>query len=512
MSLRFSLMGPVRAWRDEEEIELGPRQQRAVLAALLLNNGVRLSNDQLIDMVWDDPTPSAVMALRTYMYKIRKALPELDLRSRDGGYTARAEIVDDCRGEPLEGLRGAYFDAQRVRLSDHRLKAREDCLERGLDVLGLQEHVAAFPLRERPRALLMRALYLDGRQGEALDHYHRARALLGEELGLEPGPELRRVHAQILSGGLTAPHRPEQLLPDLIDFTGRAEEIARALRTLPGTVGITGMRGSGKTVLATRIGHLVKGRYPDGQIFVRGGDVAGELLRAVGVENPVGDKAALWREKARGKRFLVVVDDVEDAADVRDLATPGSAMILTSVRRLHELPGVTWMTIAGLTEREAREFFRGILGPARADAEPEQVGKLLERLSRLPAPIRVVGGLLSSRPGWTIEMSVLQMERESKPADALPPYCAAMVAPMIAADQRLNDPERHLLRCFARQDTEVIDCHEAARMSGGDPGEIDLLLESLAAVHLIEPLVLGRYRLPRFVRLYFGLRTAALTG
>ena len=243
MSLRFSLMGPVRAWRDEEEIELGPRQQRSVLAALLLNNGVRLSNEQLIGMVWDDPTPSAVMALRTYMYKIRKALPELDLRSRDGGYTARAEIVDDCRGEPLEGLRGTYFDAQRVRLGDHRLKAREDCLERGLDVLELQEHVAAFPLRERPRALLMRALYLDGRQGEALDHYHRARALLDEELGLEPGPELRRVHAQILSGSLTAPHRPEQLLPDLVDFTGRAEEIARALRTLPGTVGITRMRG-----------------------------------------------------------------------------------------------------------------------------------------------------------------------------------------------------------------------------------------------------------------------------
>ncbi|WP_086801137.1 BTAD domain-containing putative transcriptional regulator [Streptomyces caniscabiei] len=512
MSLRFSLMGPVRAWRDEEEVELGPRQQRAVLAALLLNNGVRLSNDQLIGMVWDDPTPSAVMALRTYVYKIRKALPELDLKSRDGGYTARAEIVDDCGGEPLEGLRGAYFDAQRVRLGDHRLKTREDCLERRPDVLELQAHVAAFPLRERPRALLMRALYLEGRQGEALDHYHRARALLGEELGLEPGPELRRVHAQILSGELTAPRRPEQLLPDLIDFTGRAEEIARALRTLPGTVGITGMRGSGKTVLATRIGHLVKGRFPDGQIVVRGEDVAGELLRAVGVENPAGDKAALWREKARGKRFLVVVDDVRDAESVRDLATPGSALILTSVRRLHELPGVTWVQIAGLTEREAREFFRRTIGPARADAEPEQVGALLERFSRLPAPIRVVAGKLASRPDWTIGMFLAQLDRERQPTGALPSDCVAMLAPMIAADQRLSDPERHLLLCFARQDTEVIDSQEAARMSGADPGEIERMLESLAGVHLIEPLVLGRYRLPRFVRLYFVLRTPALTG
>ncbi|MCE7051383.1 BTAD domain-containing putative transcriptional regulator [Streptomyces purpurascens] len=502
-------MGPVRAWRDEEEIELGPRQQRAVLAALLLNNGIRLSNDQLIGMVWDDPTPSAVMALRTYVYKIRKTLPELNLKSQDGGYTVRAEIVDDCRGEPLEGLRSAYFDAQRLRLGDYRLKAREDCLERELDVLELQKHVAAFPLRERPRALLMRALYLEGRQGEALDHFHQVRALLVEELGLEPGPELHKVHAQILNGDLTLPRRPEQLVPDLIDFTGRAEEIAQALRTLPGTVGITGMRGSGKTALATRIGHLVKGRFPDGQIFVRGRDVANELLRAVGVENPVGDKAALWREKARGKRFLVVVDDVQDAATVRDLATPGSAMILTSVRRLHELPGVTWLKIAGLTEPEAREFLRKALGPVRADAEPEQAEVLLERLSRLPHPIRVIGGKLSSRPHWTIEMVLLQMERDSRLTDVIPSDCAAMMAPLIAAEKQLSDPERRMLMCFARQDAEVIDSHQAAEMSGVDAGEIELVLESLAGVHLIEPLVLGRYRLPRFVRLCFGLRAAA---
>lgn len=511
MSLRFSLMGPVRAWRDEEEVELGPRQQRAVLAALLLNNGIRLSNDQLINMVWDNPTPSAVMALRTYVYKIRKTLPELNLKSRDGGYTVRAEIVEDCRGEPLEGLRSAYFDAQRVRLGDHRLKAREDCLERELDVLELQKHVAAFPLRERPRALLMRALYLEGRQGEALDHFHRARALLNEELGLEPGPELREVHARILNGELTPPRRPEQMLPDLTDFTGRAEEIAQALRTLPDTVGITGMRGSGKTALATRIGHLVKGRFPDGQIFVRGGDVAGELLRAVGVENPTGDRAALWREKARGKRFLVVADDVQDAAAVRDLATPGSAMILTSVRRLNELPGVTWLEIAGLTGREAREFFRKVLGPVRADAESEQAEVLLERLSRLPHPIRVIGGRLSSRPHWTIEMMLLQMERSSRLTNVVPPDCVAMLAPLIEAEKQLSDPERHMLSCFARQDAEVIDSHEAAEMSGADPGEIELVLESLADVHLIEPLVLGRYRLPQFVRLCFRLHAAAFS-
>ncbi|MEV6241618.1 BTAD domain-containing putative transcriptional regulator [Lentzea sp. NPDC051838] len=512
MSLRFSLMGPVRAWRDDEEIDLGPRQQRAVLAALLLNNGIRLSNDQLIGMVWDDPTPSAVMALRTYMYKIRKTLPELNLKSKDGGYTLRAELVDDCRGEPLEGLQGTYFEAHRVRLAEHRLKAREEWLERELDTLELQKHVAAHPLRERPRALLMHALFQEGRQAEALDHFHQARALLNEELGLEPGPELRRVHAQILKGDLTVPRRPEQLPSSLPDFTGRSAEIAQALRTLPNTVGITGMSGSGKTALATHIAHLAKYDYPDGQIFVRGRDVANELLRAVGVENPNGDKAALWREKARGRRFLIVVDDVQDPSQLQDLHTPGSAMILTSVRRWNGLPGVTWLTIAGLTEPEAREFFRKVLDPARIDAESDTAEVVLERVSRMPNPIRVLGGKLSGRPHWTVAMLLAQMEREERLGTSIPSDCRAVLAPMIKAEKELTDPEKHLLQCFARRDADVIDVCEAAEMAGIEAGAIEYVLESLADVHLIEPLVLGRYRLPRFVRLYFGWRIPALTS
>jgi DNA-binding SARP family transcriptional activator len=512
MSLRFSLMGPVRAWRDDEEIDLGPRQQRAVLAALLLNNGVRLSNDQLIGMVWDDPTPSAVMALRTYMYKIRKTLPELNLKSKDGGYTVRAEIIDDCRGEPLEGLQGAYFEAQRVRLGEHRLKAREDWLERELDTLELQKHVAAYPLRERPRALLMYALYREGRQAEALDQFHQARALLNDELGLEPGPDLRKVHAEILKGDLHPPRRPDQLPPDIADFTGRVQEIAQALQTLPGTVGITGMHGSGKTTLATRIGHLTKHRFKDGQIFVRSRDVANELLRAVGVENPTGDKAALWREKARGKRFLIIIDDVQDAASVRELATPGSAMILTSVRRLNELPGVTWVKAGGLTEQEAHEFFRKIVGPRWIEAEPEQAAEVLSRLSHLPNAIRVVGGKLAARPNWTIAMLLAQMERKTRLGDAVPSDCRAVLAPMVKAEQQLTDEERHLLQCFARRDSDVIDLCEASEMSGTEAGAIEYVLESLADVHLIEPMVLGRYRLPQLVRLYFGWRAPALTS
>lgn len=508
MSLRFSLMGPVRAWRDDDEVDLGPRRQRAVLAALLLNNGVRLSNEQLAAMVWDDPAPGAVVALRTYVYKIRKALPELDLRSKDGGYAVRAEVVHDCSGEPLEGLQGEYFEAQRVRLAEHRLRAREEWLERELDVLALQEHVAAHPLRERPRALLMTALYRDGRQAEALDQFHQARALLNEELGVEPGPELREVHARILRGDLGLSRRPEQLPPDT-GFTGRAREIARLLEILPGTAGITGMHGSGKTALAVRVGHLVRDRFPDGQIFVSGPDVAGELLRAVGVENPVGDKAALWRRVARGKRFLVVVDDLRDPAALRDLRVPGPAMIITSVRRWNELPGVTWTTIAGLAPDEAGELFRSVAGVGPEDEEA--VAGILARVSHLPVPVRVLAGKLAARPHWTAAMLLRQMHRESVLGDAVPSDCTAVLAPMIKADARLTEDERRLLAHFSRRGG-VIDLGEAAAELGDSIGTTEVLLEALADVHLIEPLELCRYRVPEFVQLFYGLRTLAPTS
>jgi energy-coupling factor transporter ATP-binding protein EcfA2 len=357
----------------------------------------------------------------------------------------------------------------------------------------------------------MHALFREGRQAEALDQYHQARALLNDELGLEPGPELRKIHAQILNGDLFLPSRPEQLPPGLPDFTGRTAEIAAALRTLPRTVGITGMQGSGKTALAVHVAHLAKHQFPDGQIFVRSPDVANELLRAVGVENPRGDKGALWREKARGKRFLIVVDDV-DPAQIADLHTPGSAMILTSVRRLNELPGVTWLKIAGLTEGEAHQFLRRVLDPARADAEPDAVEQVLARMSYLPNPLRVLGGKLTGRPNWTVAMLLAQMERETQLGSAVPSDCRAVLAPMIKAEEQLTDEERHLLQCFARRGSDVIDIYEAAEMAGVEPGAIEYVLEALADVHLIEPLVLGRYRLPRFVRMYFGWRAPVLTS
>ena len=109
-------------------------------------------------------------------------------------------------------------------------------------------------------------------------------------------------------------------------------------------------------------------------------------------------------------------------------------------------------------------------------------------------------------------MLLRQMERETVLGEAMPSDCKAVLAPMVKADRQLTEEQRHLLACFARREADVITVCEAAEMSGGEVGRIDTVLESLADVHLIEPLELGRYRLPRFVQMYFGLRTLALTS
>jgi predicted ATPase/DNA-binding SARP family transcriptional activator len=242
--LRFAVLGPVRAWRGEAELDLGTPQQRTVLAVLLLAEGRQVSASALVDALWgSEPPKAAAGTLRTYISRLRQgmaagggqaviesagagyALPvpsdAVDLglfleRSaqartvRGNGETAKAAIfLRDAlalwQGEPLAGLPGEYAEAQRGRLTELQLAAMEDLL--GLEI-ELGEHVAAaaelrtlaaaHPLREQLSELLMLALYRAGRQADALAVFDRARRTLSEELGIDPGPGLQEMHQRIL--------------------------------------------------------------------------------------------------------------------------------------------------------------------------------------------------------------------------------------------------------------------------------------------------------------------------
>ncbi|MFE4701478.1 BTAD domain-containing putative transcriptional regulator [Streptomyces sp. NPDC056738] len=248
-SVRFAVLGPVRAWRGEREVDVGAPQQRAVLAALLLRRGRPVMLGELLDAVWgEEPPTAAVSVVRTYVSRLRKGLePERDataaprvivsvgdgyaLRIPEGALdlgvferrvaearklraagdpSAAADLLRAAlggwQGAALAGVPGPLAESEGSRLGEQRLTALE--LRLDVDVeLGRHGEVIAelaalagkFPLREGLCRLLMLALYRSGRQAEALAAYRATRGTLVSELGIEPGASLKDLHERILA-------------------------------------------------------------------------------------------------------------------------------------------------------------------------------------------------------------------------------------------------------------------------------------------------------------------------
>ncbi|MDQ7905081.1 BTAD domain-containing putative transcriptional regulator [Phytohabitans sp. ZYX-F-186] len=245
------------ARRGPAELELGSPQQRAVLAALLLQAGVPVSIQQLMETLWDDGAPrSAEATIRTYVYRLRRVLTpdgaappvirsagagylvdvrpeELDLATfrqlvgaaeaarREADTTGAADLLRRglalWNGEPLAGLPGQPMERYRANLAKLRLNALEALLAAEIDLGAyvsagdqLASLVAEHPLDERFRRLLMLALWRSGQQAEALAVYQDARDTLAAELGVDPGPELQALHLRILRAESPAPPVPTQ--------------------------------------------------------------------------------------------------------------------------------------------------------------------------------------------------------------------------------------------------------------------------------------------------------------
>lgn len=235
--MEFRILGPLEAYDAGRPVALGGSKQRGVLAILLTRAGEVVSRDRLIDDLWaGDPPPSAVSILQTYVSHLRKALGRDVVVTRASGYAVdlagheldlvRFErLLDEARGQPpavaaallREALglwRGPaladfryepFAQAEIARLEELRVAALERRIEAELElgrhaelVGDIEGLVRAHPLRERPRALLMRALYGAGRQAEALAVYQDARRVLVDQLGIEPSLELQELERAIL--------------------------------------------------------------------------------------------------------------------------------------------------------------------------------------------------------------------------------------------------------------------------------------------------------------------------
>ena len=228
--MNVRLLGPLEVRLEDGPVELGPRKQRAVLAMLALEPGRTVSADHLAEGLWgDEPPASAPKMVQLYISRLRRVLDGNDasIVTRGRGYELQLpedgvdavrfeRLLDESRarealalwrGEPLADLADEPFAAPEIRrLAELRLRASESAIDADLEagrhaeVIGeLDALVSANPLRERLHGQRMLALYRSGRQSEALEAYREARAGLVEEIGVEPGAELQRLHEQILA-------------------------------------------------------------------------------------------------------------------------------------------------------------------------------------------------------------------------------------------------------------------------------------------------------------------------
>jgi DNA-binding SARP family transcriptional activator/tetratricopeptide (TPR) repeat protein len=502
--LQFHVLGPLLVTAGDEPVRLGRGRLRTLLAILLLHPNEPVSVNHITERLWGDAPPvSPRSAIQTCVVRLRQALGggelietavegylirlsagQLDLTTFDGltraaeaataagdlagAHALLADAVRLWRGPALADIRSDLLHGRDLPLlAERRRRAEEAWAETGLRlgrhaevVPRLRDLVSSHPLHERFWAQLMTALYRSGRPAEALDAYQAVRRRLVEELGVDPGTELRRLHQAVLTGdpGLTAPARParparapaqtpapagdqipepaeaaeavvpRQLPPAVRGFTGRDTDLARldALLGGPGSgeqadavpiAVVAGTAGVGKSALAAQWARRVADRFPDGQLWVnlRGYDPDQPMtprqaltvfLRALGVPGsqiPVelDAQTGLYRSLLAGRRLLVVLDNANSPDQVRPLL-PGAPGCLVLVTSRDDLPGLvardgaTRVRLGRLSETDAVALLRRLLGPAAEPGAAAELTELAQLCARLPLALRIAAERISS--------------------------------------------------------------------------------------------------------------------
>ncbi|SNY69888.1 AfsR/SARP family transcriptional regulator [Paractinoplanes atraurantiacus] len=496
--LRLRILGPLRVLRGGDEVDAGPRQQRCLLAVLLALHDRPVSLTELIGMLWGDDAPAtAANVVHKYIGALRRLLePGLPARAtgsrvlRDGnGYRLsagpgeldliefRALVAEARRESDLDryvealalwhgpaggdlgdsaaatavfaGLHGEFLDAVSA--------AAFLAIERGKPdaVLSpLRQAASTNEFNEAVHASLIAVLAAAGHRAEALGTYQSIRARLHDDLGLDPGPDLRRAQLEVLTE--TEPRvigQPAQLPPDLALFTGRDSELGLLRRLTsegaaggPLVVALDGMAGVGKSTLAVHFAHGAAGRFPDGQLYLdlRGhqeeslppADAVVALLHGLGVaaaDIPASFEAQVgaYRSLTAGKRILVLLDNARDAEQVRPLlpAAAGSLVLVTSRRpliTLAALHGARQLHLDPPDPAAARELLRRRLAAApnriaaKDDAESAALEEILDSCGRLPLALSILAARLGARPGLTLATVAAELRNSESRLDAFP--------------------------------------------------------------------------------------------
>ncbi|MGP3969544.1 BTAD domain-containing putative transcriptional regulator [Streptomyces sp. 6N223] len=571
---------------------------------LLARQGRPVSVDELVEALWGEtPDTRAGQRLQLHVHRLRRVLGEADRVVFDsGGYRLLAmpgevdaqrfealaargveavegdprravgvlrEALGLWRGVPFAGVDAPVLGDWGHRLGERRLAAVEALFRaelgcgRGAAVVAeLAEWVREYPLRERLHGLLMVALCQAGRQAEALAAFRSARRVLKEELGLEPGPELREVERCILAGehgdagvmwGLPASAAPgggggggavpAQLPGDAPGFVGREEELAELDRLLDGprpsggTVAVSvvaGTAGVGKTALAVRWAHRMRERFPDGQFYVdlRGWgpdqpvapeDALAGFLRALGLggaampQDPA-ERAARFRSLVDGRRMLLVLDNARTAAQVRPLL-PGSRGCFTLVTSRDALAGLVAregarrIVLDRLPAGQALRLLREMAGRRVAD-EPAVARELVRRCARLPLALRIAAELIRSQPAVPLADVAAELADRHDALDALDldgdPHTA--VRAVFASSYRQLDPDAaRVFRLFGVHPGQDTDAYALAAMNAAPPRSTRRVLDTLHRAHLVDQTAPHRYQSHDLLRAY-AAELAAGTG
>ena len=465
--MHIGLLGGLEVVDDDgHDVDVAGAKQRALLAVLALHAGRVVPTEQLVDALWGEDPPTAVRnGLQGLASKLRRTLGSADrVAMRGGGYVlevpgeaidvhrfeglvaeGRAAVADDpdravrllaeadalWRGDPLADF--AYDDfalAAITRLSELRLAVIEERLDLELQlgrtasvIVPLEELVAAHPLRERLRGLLMIALYRAGRQADALRTFQEGRHVLGEELGLEPGHELRELEAAILAQdrSLDAPAvappvgradarstMPEPLTP----LIGRDEELQELTDLLAQHrfVTLVGPGGVGKTRLALAMARAESTARGIGACLVElapVGDPAGvPTAIAAALELPDPNRLV---EMIGERDLLLVLDNCEHvitaaAAVAEDLLghCPGLRLLATSREGLR-IGGETIWPVPPLATTDAVHLFLAraqAAGATIGTATDHQavIGDICTRLDGLPLAIELAAARTRAFP------------------------------------------------------------------------------------------------------------------
>jgi DNA-binding SARP family transcriptional activator/tetratricopeptide (TPR) repeat protein len=614
--LRVGVLGPVTAWYGGQELSVGQPRQQAVLGILAMRANRIISRGELVDAVWGhDPPASAEGGIYTYVAGLRRIIePNRSLRgpgrilvSSGAGYVlhlvpgqpdavsfeqhlgrarqlrkggdaagAAAELNSALalwRGIAFAGVPGPFAETERVRLGELRSAAAEEqadvllSLGRHEEVVpDLTAMVADHPLRERMRGLLMIALYRSGRPAEALRVFQVGRRVLADELGIDPGAELSRIHQQVLTAdpaldagmeaddtadplmaaepddGYRRPRHevvdrtvPAQLPLDAQGFSGRRDELGVLQDTLSARsagpdetvpiVIISGTAGIGKTALAVRFGRQVAKRFGDGQLYVnlRGLDPATppmepvEALRyfldALGVPPhriPAGTegRAALYRSLLDGKRMLIVLDNARDVVQVRPLlpGAPGSLVVVTSRNELTGLvaaEGAVPVTLDVLSDDEAREMLARRLGQDRTAAEPEAAEEIICACARLPLALGIAIGRAAARPKRSLAELAAELRDARGRLDLLEADAATNVRAVISwSYDQLSETAARMFRLLGLHPGPDISLSAAASLAGLTRTQAGAALRELTRAHMAVEYLPARFTFHDLLRAY----------